>query len=150
MVNTVFADLEHYSIANNVTLNATFHDDAEKLCVNMTQTHVRTIVQNIVENAIRYSFPGSTVEVSILPKGKFIQFDCTNSGMGIKKKDQQYIFSKFYRSRDAIQKQGDGTGLGLYVIYQLVKLYDGSIDFTSVPNKETTFTVLLKAYDGKK
>lgn len=150
VINTVFSDLSHYATASNVLLDQKFAEGSEKICADMSETHLRTIIQNLVENGIRYAYPGTTVHVRVKKRGKQLQLDVTNTGIGIKKKDHQYIFSKFYRSRDAIQKQGDGTGLGLYVTQKLVKMYGGSINFTSTPGKDTTFTVLLKTYGKKK
>ena len=69
---------------------------------------------------------------------------CTNKGIGIPNDKQPFIFAKFFRAPNAIKKQGNGTGLGLYITREIVRLNNGSIWFESTPKKETTFYVKFK------
>ena len=75
---------------------------------------------------------------------------CKNEGIGIPKGKQKFIFSKFFRAKNAVEKMGTGTGLGLYITNEMVKLNDGEIWFVSNLNEVTVFHVKLKAYKNGK
>jgi len=104
------------------------------------------IIQNLIENAVRYAFDKTDVVIKIKKDGKHIVFSCTNKGMGIPKDKQKFIFAKFFRAENAMKKQGNGTGLGLYITYEMIRLNGGKIWFESTENKETTFFIQFNAY----
>ncbi|OGH68702.1 MAG: hypothetical protein A3J66_00610 [Candidatus Magasanikbacteria bacterium RIFCSPHIGHO2_02_FULL_47_14] len=144
ILDKVIADLQHFATANNVRFDIDL--DTDKMHdVKVDKHHLRTIVQNLIENAIRYANPHTAIRLVIKRQGQDVLFSCANEGIGIPKQSQQFIFAKFFRAKNAIKKQGDGTGLGLYITHELVRLYDGKIWFESIPNKTTTFSILFKA-----
>lgn len=152
ILQRVYRDLEHYASASNVTLEPPKKRGfkTKSLPLRVNQTHLRTMMQNLVENAIRYSFPKSSVSVTLTKEADHVTIACTNIGIGIEPADKQYIFSKFYRAKNAVEKQGDGTGLGLYVTHHLAELYKGTLTFESDPGNETTFYLTLPLYGKKK
>lgn len=143
VLEKIIADLTAYAKANNIqiTLRAA---KRSKHRVVVEEHHLRTILQNIVENAIRYSFPKTTIVLELKKETDGVIFSCTNQGIGITEKSEKFIFAKFFRAKNAVEKQGDGTGLGMYITHELVQLYDGRIWFDSVPGKETTFFIFFK------
>lgn len=108
--------------------------------------HIRTIIQNIIENAIRYSFKGTKIIIDIEKKGADTVFSCTNEGIGIPKNKAKFIFSKLFRAKNAIEKQEGGTGMGMYISQELARLNKAKIWFESEPNKKTTFYASFKSY----
>lgn len=113
----------------------------------MDKTHAQTAIQNIIENAIRYADPHSTILITLSKDPddkKKLQLSCTNEGIGIPKKSQKLLFSKFFRAKNAVKKRGDGTGLGLYLSKKLMEQYGGDISFESIPRKQTTFILTFK------
>lgn len=144
VVRDILKDVAFYARAQNVQCELTA-DTAGPHTVRADRNHLRTIIQNIVENAVRYAFPKTTITARIEKRGRAVRFSCTNAGIGIPPNKQKYIFAKFFRAKNAVKKQGEGTGLGLYITYELTKLNRGTIGFTSTVNRTTTFFVSLTA-----
>jgi len=100
---------------------------------------IKNILFNLISNAIKYSPAGSTIHCrSKLINGK-IQIEIQDEGMGIPEADQKHLFTRFFRASNAINIQG--TGLGLNIVRSYVDLLSGSIDFTSIEGKGTTFFI---------
>ena len=102
---------------------------------------VNTIVQNLVENAIKYSHPDreSFVRVAISQNYGDIRIEVEDNGIGIPTDYQAKIFDMFFRANDRV----DGTGLGLYILKRAVERLHGQVTFTSEPLVGSTFTVRL-------
>ncbi|HLD28479.1 MAG TPA: PAS domain-containing sensor histidine kinase [Patescibacteria group bacterium] len=142
-IKKVIADLDHYAKSQNVKIKVKISQNKNNY-VMADPYHLRTIVQNLIENAIRYSFPRTVIEISTGKKDKDIIFACKNEGIGIPKDKYKFIFAKFFRAKNAVDKQGSGTGMGLYLTKEMVILNQGEIWFESIINKDTTFFVKLK------
>ncbi len=110
------------------------------------ETAVQQITQNILKNAIMYTPHGGRVDVAVEKySGKYIKLSVTDSGIGIAKKDLQRIFDPFYRADlSRVRRQG-GSGLGLTIASELVKLHGGTINIRSSVGQGTMVTVLLPA-----
>ena len=109
------------------------------------------ILTNLVDNAIKYSMPGTRVSVDAKvvqsadkPDEELIEFAVTDGGVGISEEHLPKIFSKFSRLDNPLVRQTEGTGLGLYITRSLVLALGGEIKVESEPGK-TTFTVWLPA-----
>lgn len=103
---------------------------------------VNTIIQNLLENAIKYARlednqPQVIVEIENEKEGVIIKV--IDNGLGIDKDSQSNIFDMFYRASPI----ADGSGLGLYILKRAVERLDGSIKLSSVPDEGTEFQVLL-------
>lgn len=133
-----------YAGAQNVTLQ--FTDTCKNSFIKADPEYLKIIIRNLLENAVRYSFPKSTVSLKIKCQNKEIIFSCTNTGIGIPENKQKFIFAKFFRASNAVKKEGNGTGLGLYITKEMVLLNQGKIWFESKPNKNTTFYVKFNQY----
>jgi len=109
--------------------------DAEKL---------RLALQNLVENSIKYSSPGDKVIIRIKPEdGKTVVIEVQDEGIGIDKQEHKRVFSKFFRGRNASRIQTQGTGLGLFIVKNIVEAHKGKIWFKSKVNEGTTFFIKL-------
>mgnify|MGYP003288111161 CR=1 FL=1 len=98
---------------------------------------------NLVDNAVKYSLDGGTVEVRIEPRDQMIRFAVSDRGIGIPLREQPLIFEKFYRL-DPNQTRGvGGTGLGLYICRELVRRMNGRIWVDSKEGEGSTFFVDL-------
>ena len=108
------------------------------------------VFQNILSNAIDYSYSGGKIDFSIEnDKGKNILIKISDNGLGIPKNQQHQIFTKLFRADNIIDKNTDGTGLGLYIAKSIVESSGGKIWFESEENKGSTFFISLPA-DGQK
>ncbi|HNP50154.1 MAG TPA: HAMP domain-containing sensor histidine kinase, partial [Bacteroidia bacterium] len=101
---------------------------------------LRNVCINLLNNAIKYSQEGKSIEFTT-SVGKEIIISVTDHGMGIPPEDQEHLFERFFRAANVTAIQG--TGLGLNIVRRYVQLLNGKIEFTSEINKGTTFTIVL-------
>ncbi len=106
---------------------------------------IRQAFRNILDNAVHYSQNGKLCKIIVALKSdpKGILISISDNGIGIDKKDQSKVFTRFFRSEKAVRVFADGTGLGLYVAKGILERLGGKIWFESEPGKGTTFYVLL-------
>jgi two-component system phosphate regulon sensor histidine kinase PhoR len=112
---------------------------------------IEEIFNNLVTNAINYSPDGGQVTVTAEGLGGYMEIKVSDTGVGIDPEELPKIFDKFYRVKHAKTRQVMGTGLGLAIVKGIVESHNGTIDVESVPNKGTTFRILLPVIreDGK-
>lgn len=101
------------------------------------------IIQNLLENAIKYSPEGALVELSAAQKDGRFQIRVADQGRGIPDGEKQAVFEKFYRLGNEETRQATGTGLGLYIVNQVVKAHGGIIRVTDNKPQGTIFTIEL-------
>ncbi len=100
------------------------------------------VFNNILKNAIAYSYDDSVIEISAKQQDKYIVITFTNQGNPIPKEKLKTIFEKFYRLDSARSTNTGGAGLGLAIAKEIVNAHDGTISVESDTEK-TTFTVKL-------
>jgi len=141
LIEKTVKESKAYAKASNVKIK-TDVSDLPKIFADEGQ--IREVLENLLNNAIKYS--DKKGEVKLLAKTnkqKGIYFEIKDSGVGIPKEDQKYIFSKFFRSGNAIKHQTQGSGLGLYIIKSIIKAHKGKIGFFSEEGKGSTFWFTL-------
>jgi signal transduction histidine kinase/ActR/RegA family two-component response regulator len=102
------------------------------------------IVLNLVSNAFKYTSAGAII-VSISQAGDQVQLAVTDTGIGIPDDQLNKIFDRFHRIDNIHGRSQEGTGIGLAMVKELVKLQHGTLQVTSQPGKGSTFTVLIPA-----
>ncbi|HAP60892.1 MAG TPA: hypothetical protein DCR93_15795 [Cytophagales bacterium] len=109
--------------------------------VHSDRTLLSTIIQNLIENAIKYSNPmlQGVVNIHIKHQDGLLTIAVEDNGIGIKEEVQPKIFDMFYRATN----QATGSGLGLYLLKNAVDKLEGKIDFESKYGQGTTFTIFL-------
>lgn len=100
-------------------------------------------LQNIIENAINYTPKKGSVEISIKEETKNIIIEIKDSGVGIPKSENNRLFNKFFRGKNVIRMQTEGTGLGLFIAKNIIERHNGAIYIESEENKGTKATVWL-------
>lgn len=103
----------------------------------------RIIFQNILSNAIKYNQPKKDIKLKISTDAKNLNIEISDQGLGIPKKQQRHIFTKFFRADNVRQTETEGTGLGLYLVKTIIDKVGGKISFESKENEGTTFHVSL-------
>jgi two-component system, OmpR family, phosphate regulon sensor histidine kinase PhoR len=106
---------------------------------------VRQVLVNLVENAIKYSPDGGTIEVGVAPHDHEVRFWVSDEGLGIPEGEEQKIFEKFYRLDPQMSRGVGGTGLGLYICNELVTRMGGRIWVEANGTKGSTFLFELQA-----
>ena len=105
-------------------------------------TWLPKVICNLVENAAKYSPPGSPIIVSAATNGDKVTIAVTDRGAGIAASEQALIFEKFYRGSAQAHRK-PGTGMGLAISRAIVEAHHGTIDVMSAPGEGSTFNVGL-------
>lgn len=108
---------------------------------------LRVILQNLIENAIKYSDPHGKVFITAKELENKIQVSIKDTGTGISEEGRDKIFEKFYRDTEAEKKGIKGTGIGLYTVKQIIDKSQGEIWFESKPGEGTIFYFTLPVYE---
>jgi PAS domain S-box-containing protein len=104
---------------------------------------VKEVFANLLSNAIKYTPNGGSVQFRLLDTPKEVRWEITDTGYGIPESDQKNIFLKFFRATNITNKDVSGTGLGLYLIKNVVNSLGGELWFESTVNVGSTFTFTL-------
>jgi len=106
---------------------------------------IKLVLEILIDNAIKYNVLNGEVHVSLSldPQKPFINISVQDTGMGIDPKDQERLFSKFFRSEKVIKEQTGGIGLGLYLAKNIVERHGGRIWVKSEPGRGSIFTFSL-------
>lgn len=99
------------------------------------------ILQNLLENAQKYSPEGTPIELSAAQVGSKLQFSVADQGQGIPDAEKLSVFDKFYRMGNEETRQSTGTGLGLYIVNQVLRAHGGRVQITDNQPRGTVFTV---------
>lgn len=113
--------------------------------VMVDRDHFETILGNLLENSIKYSWERKEILVRVYGEKKYVNLSVTDKGQGIPKKAQKNIFKKFYRIENSMTAQTKGHGLGLSIVKNMVHLNGGTISVSSEPGKGSEFTVTFHA-----
>ena len=135
-------------VANASNINIEFYPIKSLPKAWSDSSQIKSAIGNLLDNAIRYTpaIPKKArgeIEINIKQKNKHILFEIKDNGVGIPKKDQKYIFQKFFRSENALRYQTHGSGLGLYIAKSIIEKSKGKIWFKSKENIGTTFWFTL-------
>jgi signal transduction histidine kinase len=104
---------------------------------------VRMILNNIIGNAMKYIAYRGKIEIKLKQSKGFLICSIKDNGVGIPEQQQNQIFNKFFRSDNVIKYQTEGTGLGLYIVKNIVEQFGGKIWFESKENIGTVFSFSL-------
>ena len=104
---------------------------------------IRMVLENLIDNASKYSPEGKTITVDLSRKAGHAIIAISDQGVGIYKKDRDKLFQKFSRIDNPLSTTVSGTGLGLYWGKKIIDLHGGTISVTSKIRQGTTFTISL-------
>ena len=100
------------------------------------------IVFNLLANALKFTFTGK-ISVVLRSVGDCVELAVVDSGIGIPAEEIPHLFERFYRVKNARSRTQEGTGIGLALVQELVRLHGGTIAVASAPDQGSTFTVRL-------
>ena len=102
---------------------------------------MKNIMLNLISNAIKFSPDDGVIEISCTNTTGQVVLSVKDSGIGISKEDQEHLFERFFRARNASNIQG--TGLGLHIVSKYIELLNGKIELQSEENNGTIFTITI-------
>ena len=127
------------SVADQRSLSPVFY-------ANVDNDHLREVIQNLIENAIKYT-PEGDVIVDVTGDDDHVRISIQDSGIGIPKEDISHLFQKFYRVDNTATREIGGTGLGLYLCRRLAEVMGGRITVESEFKKGSTFSLEIPRID---
>lgn len=143
LVAIVTNDFIHQASERQITLQFT-PDVANLPKVRADRDQVKWILNNLIENAIRYTPSGGLVRIVMGQAPGRVQVMVHDTGIGITPKDRNNIFERFYRAENAIAKENKGNGLGLYISRTIATDHGGDLNFAeNTDGPGTTFTLSL-------
>jgi two-component system phosphate regulon sensor histidine kinase PhoR len=104
---------------------------------------IAALLVNLLGNAVKYTPPGGRVTFRVNVTDHQIELNIEDTGVGISEEELPKVFDKFFRSQDPRVQEQTGTGIGLALAQEVVRLHGGQITVESEINKGSTFTVLL-------
>lgn len=140
LVAEVVAKLEYLARSKKIEIRTEFDT---LFSTKIDPDLIRQVLSNLVENAIKYSPPESSILVSTEERDGWIVVQVADQGPGIPEDELPHIFMKFYRSRNAKGSTIKGSGLGLYLAKYFIELHKGRIAVDSTLGQGSTFTVEL-------
>jgi len=126
-----------FALASNVKLMLFSAEHSLKVVAD--SLWIEQVMENFIDNAIKYTKGGGEINIKIYKKGSNVFYEVRDSGVGIPKKEKSFIFEKFFRAANSLKKQTEGTGLGLHIAKKIVEKMGGKIGFSSKENKGSTF-----------
>ncbi len=122
-------------------------DVDEDIIVNGDADRLEQVVSNVIDNALRYTSAGEELKLCLEQEGLYAKLFIKDTGPGIPEEALPYVFERFYRVNKSRTRKEGGTGIGLSIVYQIVKRHDGDLRIESVNNNGTTVTIMLPLYD---
>jgi signal transduction histidine kinase len=109
-------------------------------------TALRSAIQNLISNGIKYGGDARWVRVSARPHPpNATRISVEDRGLGIGSEDRKHVFEPFYRGREAVARQIQGSGLGLHLVRRIIEAHGGTVTVHSEPGRGSTFTIDLPA-----
>jgi len=154
LVKELIKEFTPFAQASNVEIEILTKENLPKIFADPSQ--IRLVIENLLDNAIRYIKGRGVVEIKIESQArrkfltenlgrqdKNLYLEIRDTGVGIPKEEQKYIFQKFFRSENALRYQTQGSGLGLYISKAIIEKSEGKIGFKSQKGIGSTFWFTL-------
>lgn len=143
LVNDVVADFTVQAAERKVILSIV-PPETPLLPARADREQIKWVLNNLIENGIRYTPEGGSVQLSLVALPERVQILVRDTGIGITPKDRNNIFERFYRAENAISKENKGNGLGLYIARTIATDHGGDLNFSqNESGPGTTFTLSL-------
>lgn len=140
IVEKVYKETEERIEKKELNYNYSYDDGFSKIYAD--DQRLQFALQILFENAVSYTPKGGTISVKIFKEKDDVIFSITDTGIGISSKEQNFLFSKFYRSKRAKLADPNGMGIGVFMAKRIVERHEGKIWATSPgPNSGSTFWV---------
>lgn len=144
LLGDVAEDFREAAAARGVRLDV----EGNAVSSEVDPERIQQIVSNLVDNAVKFTPPGSTVRLAVRPVHEGVEIAVSDEGEGIPEGERERVFNRFYRVDKSRSQAVPGTGLGLAIAKHLTALHGGRIAIDSASLRGTTFRVLLPLRSG--
>lgn len=104
---------------------------------------ITSVCDNLIENGIKYSFDNPNIVITLLEKDSKVVINFADNGIGIADEEKKNVFEKFYRVGNEDTRKTKGTGLGLYIVSEIIKFHKGKITIADNTPNGTVFKIVL-------
>jgi signal transduction histidine kinase len=111
--------------------------------IKLDASLISKVLNNLVDNALKYSPEGSEVRVESREEGEWVVISVQDQGIGMSAEERESLFTRFYRAKNDTTTKISGTGLGLYLTRYFVEAHQGRVEVESEKEKGSTFKILL-------
>ncbi len=126
-----------YSLAESKNIELKFQTERQKLLMDFDSQKLQQIMSNLLSNAFKFTPEGGQIFVDILIKKRELSISVSDTGVGIPREKLPYVFDRFFQVENASNQHSEGSGIGLALTFELVKLMEGRIFVKSpVPGKQ--------------
>ena len=138
-------------MANQKMISFSFSTSIQEFQMEFDPAKMKKIIYNLLSNAFKFTPKGGKIDVNMSlivqqdNEQKTLRIDISDTGTGIPEKDLNRIFDRFYRVENAENGHQTGTGVGLHIVSEYVKLHEGSINVESQIGKGSVFTIQIPA-----
>lgn len=142
IIDLAIGEMRPLAQQNNIRIDSAGvkHGEAR---ITIDPKRFREAVQNLLSNAVKYSRPNGEVRVAIDVRPNDIVITIADNGVGIPSEEQGNLFTKFFRAKNVLATDTEGSGLGLFVVKSYVEQWGGRIWLDSEVNKGTTFYISI-------
>ncbi|MBB6061643.1 two-component system OmpR family sensor kinase [Thermosipho japonicus] len=142
LIKEVVENLKQLAEKYNVKINV----NCESVFISADKRRIKQAIHNLVDNSIKFSDKSKEeryVNISVKKKEENLSIIIEDNGIGISQEDKEKIFEKFYRGDRSLTYEVPGTGLGLTIVQEIIKLHGGKINVYSTLGKGTTFELVI-------
>jgi signal transduction histidine kinase len=139
IVSDIIESVSSLSFKRNIKIN--WVPPVEKMQAEIDSKKIAIVLQNLIDNAIKYGNPNSAIDINLKKINSLIRITVQNEGIGIPKEDSDDIFQRFFRAKNAVRKETEGMGIGLFISKNIIEDHCGRIWFDSTKDGTTTFNV---------
>lgn len=139
ILRKIAADYLMFVEGQNFTVEVNIPD--KDIEARIDSSLIERALRNLLDNAIRYGSEGHYLEIGLSEKDDAIFMTVIDKGRGIPLQDQEHVFERFYRVDS--NRKGEGLGIGLSIVKEIIAVHGGSITLTSVPYEKTMFEIQL-------
>jgi len=119
------------------------HSGEKEVFLYLDIEKFETVMYNLLSNAIKFSPEGEKLEVQVITHLQSVEIRITNTGIGIPKEKLPFVFDRFYQVDESMQRDHEGSGIGLALVKEIVDLHNGEIKVFSAAGRSTTFLIKL-------
>lgn len=143
LVKKIITDLTPQAKNKNIKIIEPKIPKGTKIITAYDSAKINIVLQNLIDNAIKYSPNGEKIEINLTRINTTVQISIKDNGIGINEKEHGSIFERFFRGSNAVRTVTEGSGIGLFIAKKIIEDHGGRIWFDSAENKGTTFFITL-------
>jgi len=141
IVENIVQEISEY--VKGVGISVIFDTDVEEKIMGVDYEQIERVILNLVSNAIKFSDIGNEICVNFKDLGDFVEISVEDNGKGIDNEYINLIFDKFYQVDKTLNRNAEGSGMGLALIKSIVELHNGKVSVDSEVDKGSTFKIIL-------